>query len=741
MTTPDSGTGPIEQDINQAVDAGNLAPTTEIPGSGTPPAQSAQNIPQGDASAGVTPAPNAPNAPPAPNAPNAPNSRPAQGPQVQPQGPSAQPNQPQKPPSLRSRIFDTILKVGAGQPVQGPDGKPIPMTRGFMGRAILANALAGMMAGYGSEQVVMGPHGPTRINNPAAGAAAGAAAGKALQQNRQEQINDSQARAYNTVKRNLDLHATMMNAQKMDHEQQMGLLNETQPLLDGLTALDASNTDPKVPKMILERGLTADELMQKYHIAKNNAILDRWREAIDPATGKQIVKDGVPQYEPTFTAINPDAILHYNKDLRDNLAAQNPDMARIPLNAPIQAKAILGMVQNNMNMKIGQDALGRWAKKNDEISGTTTKADINDLIAKNPTVRRAIPYINKYIGEDPDVMLAGLRKEKDPTAQAAAGIIANALDINEDKWKSYREHETKRVENEESEKKSKQESEQTLQREKALADYKHQLDLSGGTKAISDQPFQFDYADKAGHHWDLTSQSAKLVDGSEDPTQMTKRAKNYDQIVKEADAYSRTRYGAPFNLAQAQIDFKEAQNPSVRSTLRYLNSLTGSGEDNHTGNPSGNLAEISKLSKSIGRTDFPALNDKAAWLRMETGDPKMAAYHTAVTEVADQIAKILQGGGAGGGTSDTKLKQAQDMLSTRFSSDQLDGVVTELRSLLGNRQKSLIQDNRYLEKQFGKYVAPPNDAVSKLTNASTGQIAYKLKNGSIVDAFGKPVQQ
>ena len=113
MTTPDSGTGPIEQDINQAVDAGNLAPTTEIPGNGTPPAQSAQNIPQGPASVGVTPAPNAPNAP---------NSRPAQGPQVQPQGPSAQPNQPQKPPSLRSHIFDTILKVGAGQPVQGPDG-------------------------------------------------------------------------------------------------------------------------------------------------------------------------------------------------------------------------------------------------------------------------------------------------------------------------------------------------------------------------------------------------------------------------------------------------------------------------------------------------------------------------------------------------------------------------------------------------------------------------------------------
>jgi hypothetical protein len=59
--------------------------------------------------------------------------------------------QQQQQPSLRSRIFDTILKAGAGTPVQGADGKPIPMTRGIMGKAIIANALAGMMAGYGTS--------------------------------------------------------------------------------------------------------------------------------------------------------------------------------------------------------------------------------------------------------------------------------------------------------------------------------------------------------------------------------------------------------------------------------------------------------------------------------------------------------------------------------------------------------------------------------------------------------------
>jgi hypothetical protein len=424
-------TNPIQQDVDQAVSAGNLAPTVDV-GSGNPPMQSAQNPPQpGQQQAPATPTPTA-------------------QPTAQPtNAPTAQPNQPQTPapkPSLRSHIFDTILAAGAGRPVQGPDGRPIPMTRGFMGKAILANALAGMMAGYGSEKTVMGPRGPIRVNNPAEGFAAGAQAGQQQQQQRQQAVDDAQGRAYNTLKRNLDLHATMMNAQKMDYDQQKSLLNDTQPLLDGLESFDAANTEPNVPKMVLDRGLTADELMSKYHVAKNNAVLDGWRAHIDPATGQQTTINGVPQYEPTFTAINDQAILHWNEALRDSLSPNNPVVSKIPMNAPIQAKAILGMVQNNMNFKIAQSALDTWAGQSDEVNGTSgTEAKIDDLFKKSPTIRRAVPFINKYIGEDPDVMLAGLRKEKDPSAQAAAGVLANALGINEDKWKDYRLDQQKKI--------------------------------------------------------------------------------------------------------------------------------------------------------------------------------------------------------------------------------------------------------------------------------------------------------
>ena len=94
------------------------------------------------------------------------------------------------------------------------------------------------------------------------------------------------------------------------------------------------------------------------------------------------------------------------------------------------------------------------------------------------------------------------------------------------------------------------------------------------------------------------------------------------------------------------------------------------------------------------------MNDAAAWARLKTGDPKIAAYNTVVLEVADQVAKILQGGGTGNGTSDAKLKQAQEMFDKSFTKDQITAIAGELAPLLGNRQKALIGNNRYLQRQF-----------------------------------------
>jgi hypothetical protein len=194
--------------------------------------------------------------------------------------------------------------------------------------------------------------------------------------------------------------------------------------------------------------------------------------------------------------------------------------------------------------------------------------------------------------------------------------------------------------------------------------------------------------------WNMASLPVQLVEGNVDPSQLSKRSADYDAKLEAASQYSIQKYGRPFDIAQAQSDYKFATNANTQNTLKYLNSLTGAD------NKSGNLGTLVSLSNKINRTDLPALNNGAAWAKLQTGDPQMAAYYGAVTEVADQVAKIMQGGGTGNGTSDAKLKQAADLFKTGFSKDQITAVSGTLRELLANRKSELVGSNRYLLKQY-----------------------------------------
>lgn len=171
-------------------------------------------------------------------------------------------------------------------------------------------------------------------------------------------------------------------------------------------------------------------------------------------------------------------------------------------------------------------------------------------------------------------------------------------------------------------------------------------------------------------------------------------------ILNAANQYSQQTYGKPFDFAKAAGDFKYANNPSTKNTLNYLNSLTG------PDGKSGNLQEVINLSNDIGRTPFPALNDVAAWTRLEAGSTKIAQFHAAVTEVADQVAKIMQGGGTG--TSDAKMRQAMDLFQTGFNKDQIKGVASTLQTLLQNRKSNMIGNNTYLQRQYGQGGSTPS---------------------------------
>jgi hypothetical protein len=200
---------------------------------------------------------------------------------------------------------------------------------------------------------------------------------------------------------------------------------------------------------------------------------------------------------------------------------------------------------------------------------------------------------------------------------------------------------------------------------------------------------------EAGDTATIQSNAAQLVHGSMDPANLSKRSKTYDATLAAANDISMRETGKPFDTAKATADYKFASNPQTKNTLNYLNSLTG--RDNN----GGNLGTVIQLSTALHQGKFPALNDADQWAKLSSGNPQVAAYRAALVETSDQIAKILQGGGTGNGTSDKKLEQAQDLLDRGFNTQQMAAVANTMRDLLGNRKKEMIGDNRYLTQWYG----------------------------------------
>lgn len=168
------------------------------------------------------------------------------------------------------------------------------------------------------------------------------------------------------------------------------------------------------------------------------------------------------------------------------------------------------------------------------------------------------------------------------------------------------------------------------------------------------------------------------------------RSQALEQAMSKAKAQGKT-----YDAGQADIWYAQAKQPSIYLPLKYLESLTGKD------NKSGNLSTIKGLSDLLVRTNYPAINGLEMWYKLATGDPQVAAYKGAMLEVSDQLAKILQGGGSGGGTSDAKIRQAGEILDAKFSAKQIAEITDRMRELLANRKQSLIGENPWLQREYG----------------------------------------
>ncbi len=244
-------------------------------------------------------------------------------------------------------------------------------------------------------------------------------------------------------------------------------------------------------------------------------------------------------------------------------------------------------------------------------------------------------------------------------------------------------------------------------------------------------------AEANGTSEEIAGQAMDLVEGDLVPSQLSKRSKSFNTILKAARDYSISKYGKPFDFEKAQRDYQFAQNIGTQNTLKYLNSLTG----NPKTGEKGNLQLLVDISNGVDRSDFPAINDLDAWGKLQTGDPKYIPLYNVAVDVSDQFAKIMAGGGSGNVTSDKKIEQGLKMFRTGFSKSEVQAAASSTLQMLSNRKREFIGTNRYLQKDYGsggdnQSQVEPSGWTHKGLAADGKTTIYLMPDQSIQDAQG-----
>jgi hypothetical protein len=188
--------------------------------------------------------------------------------------------------------------------------------------------------------------------------------------------------------------------------------------------------------------------------------------------------------------------------------------------------------------------------------------------------------------------------------------------------------------------------------------------------------------------WDQSSLPVSLVEGNMDPSQLSKRTKDYNANLQAANQYSMEKYGKPFDIGQAQSDYKYATHPQTQNTLKMIRAMA---------DPGGSIEIAGNAAKALPKLPEETINKVFNLGATEFGSPEATNFHTAMLGLADEYSKVM----GGGISTDTGRQAALNILKAHYSSGQIDGAIKVMRKDIDARQSALVGGNRYLLKQYG----------------------------------------
>lgn len=152
-----------------------------------------------------------------------------------------------------------------------------------------------------------------------------------------------------------------------------------------------------------------------------------------------------------------------------------------------------------------------------------------------------------------------------------------------------------------------------------------------------------------------------------------------------------------FDFAAAEAGYQFGKAPGTQTTLRYLDNISKT------------IPMMRRANQEFKRTGVRFINDVLRSGKSQFGSVDVADFDFKSTLIADEIAKVLQGGGTGSGTSDAKLKQAQELLAGDLTPEQFDKVLDAAEEMLTVRRDSFVKGT-FMEPRAPKTPAPRTKA-------------------------------
>jgi hypothetical protein len=261
--------------------------------------------------------------------------------------PTAQPQQPKPHPI--SRVFDGILKTMTGGPVMytDPNGvrREAPQSRGAMGKAIVAAALAGLMTPTQYREGAFG----SRVEDFGATAGGAAAAGKGVMdaaRNKPQQISDEmQAKKLQTMMNTTNLATTMAASTLQKHNALAAMVDSSTPLLNSIKDYEKSRVDNQ-PQALIQDNLNHEEALAKLkgHTGDWTAILTGTKSQLNPETGET-------EEHPVYAVVNPHVKVPLSEEAVKLYSTVNPTYkgawdatngkVEVPLNMAVAAQNLV----------------------------------------------------------------------------------------------------------------------------------------------------------------------------------------------------------------------------------------------------------------------------------------------------------------------------------------------------------------------------------------------------------------